>query len=46
MSLRILLSQKKKRITGKLEEAVRIVRIQLGHGIHGLNVEIPITDSL
>lgn len=37
---------KKKGITGNLEEAVRVVGIQLGHVIHGLNVEIPITNSL
>lgn len=33
----------KKRITGNLEEAVRVVGVQLGHVIHGLNIEIPIT---
>lgn len=37
---------KKKRITSNLEEAVRVVGVQLGHVIHGLNIEIPITDSL
>lgn len=34
---------KKKAITGNLEEAVRVMGIQLGHVVHGLNVQIPIT---
>lgn len=35
--------EEERKLTGNLEEAVRIVGIQLGHVIHGLNVEIPIT---
>ncbi len=35
--------EERRKLTGNLEEAVGIVGIQLGHVIHGLNVEIPIT---
>jgi hypothetical protein len=41
-----VMPSKKKRITGNLEEAVRVVGVQLGHVIHGLNIEIPITDIM